>query len=470
MNNIISYKQQIDTLQTKWNYEKSEAEKNSERTKEKLQGEINITVQKRNELEDKIKNSKDSLYGWLNQNKPGWENTIGKVIDEKLLFQDGLSPKLLNESSTLYGIQINLNDIEQKIKTIDDYRFELSKLNENIEQYQKDIQEVTSDLEKEQENIQRRNLPKIKALKERVRQAEYQCEQLKRQVEKSELEKNSFTNKAINEKLEAIEKIQIEIDKAIVLREGASETFEACKTKLRKSKESKQKEKTRRINELKAENQNKILELQQQIEEKRKLIVVKIESLKINRNKELDDKGADTERLLEIEKQITTVENELKFIEKQRDVVSEYNKDKRELFDKEKDFKNEIKGHEKKLDQNKNETAVLLSEFSKQIERIEKEIQETETKITNFRNDEEKYEDFIKSSAFKVMEDQGTIKPIESSKTAVQIIEEITEKYYLTKEKQDELKTSIDKFLSHFSEGNIFKFPSKLIGTEEYIN
>lgn len=470
LNNIISYKQQIDTLQTKWNYEKSEAEKNSERTKEKLQGEINITVQKRNELEDKIKNSKDSLYGWLNQNKPGWENTIGKVIDEKLLFQDGLSPKLLNESSTLYGIEINLNDIEQKIKTIDDYRFELSKLNENIEQYQKDIQEVTSDLEKEQENIQRRNLPKIKALKERVRQAEYQCEQLKRRVEKSELEKNSFTNKAIYEKLEAIEKIQIEIDKAIVLREGASEAFEACKTKLRKSKESKQKEKTRRINELKAENQNKILELQQQIEEKRKLIVVKIESLKINRNKELDDKGADTERLLEIEKQITTVENELKFIEKQRDVVSEYNKDKRELFDKEKDFKNEIKGHEKKLDQNKNETAVLLSEFSKQIERIEKEIQETETKITNFRNDEEKYEDFIKSSAFKVMEDQGTIKPIESSKTAVQIIEEITEKYYLTKEKQDELKTSIDKFLSHFSEGNIFKFPSKLIGTEEYIN
>lgn len=470
-NNIVSYKQQIETLQTKWNYEKAEAEKNNERTIEKLQSEIDNTLQKINELGVKIKNSKDSLYGWLNQNKSGWENTIGKVIDEELLFQDGLSPKMLNESATLYGLQINLNDIEQKIKSVDDYRFELSKLNAKTECYQKDIQEAATALEKEKENIQRRNLPKIKGLRENVRQADYQCEQLKRQIEKSELEKNTFTDKALNEKSQAIQKIQIEIDKAIVLREEASEAIEACKVKLRKSKESKQKEKSRRINELKAANQNTINDLQQQIEEKKQQLIVKIESIKIDRNKELDDKGADTERILSIEKQITTVENELNFIEKHRDLVSDYNKDKRELFDKEKDFKNEIKSLEEKLVHNQNETTVQLNGFLKVIERIEKDIYEIEAHITSFRTDKERYEDFTKSSAFKVIVDNENItKPINNNNTAIRILDAITEKYYLSKEKQDELKTSIDKFLSHFSEGNIFKFPSNLLGTQAYIN
>jgi hypothetical protein len=470
-NNIITYQQQVKTLQAKWSFENSEAEKNNERKKEKLQDKINIAVQKKNEIEDKVNKSKDSLYGWLNQNKPGWENSIGKVIDENLLFQNGLSPKVVNDTSSLFGLEINLDEIELKIKTIEAYKFEMSKLTENIEQFQKDIQELTNALEKEKENIQRRNLPKIKELKEQVRQAEYLCEQSKRQIEKSELDKNSYTNKALNEKLVAIEKIQVAIDEAIVLREEASEALKASKSKLRKSKENKQKEKTRRTNDIKAENQSKIQVLQHQIKEKQNQIKGKIESLKSERNNELNNKGADTGRLSEIEKQITTVENELAFIEKNRDKVSDYHKDKRELFDKEKDFKNEVKGLEAKLTHNQDQYFVLHGELSKKIEQIELRIKELEASISSFQTDEEKYESFTKTSAFKVVEDnQETSSSIINSNTAIRLIEQITEKYYISKEKQDELKTSIDKFLSHFSDGNIFSFPAKLLGTEAYIN
>ena len=471
MNNISTYKQQLETLHTKWNLENSEAEKNTERNKEKLHEELNIAIQKKNETEDKINKSKDSLYGWLNQNKPGWENTIGKVIDEHLLLQDGLSPKLVSDSSSLFGLEINLNEIELKIKTIDDYQFELNKLTYSIEQFQKDIRELTTTLVKEKENIQRRNLPKIKALKEQVRQAEYLCEQSKKQIKKNELDKNSYTNKALNEKIVAIDKIQSDIDKAIVFREEASQALEAGKLKLRKSKESKQKEKTRRINEIKADNQSKIQKLQQQIQEKRKQISEKVATLKNERNNELNNKGGDTGRLSEIEKQITTVENELAFIEKNRDKVSDYYKDKRELFDKEKYFKNEIKGLEAKLTHNQEQYFALHRELSKKIEQIEQRIEEFKASISSFQSDEEKYESFTKTQAFKVVEDnRDTSKSIKNNNTAIQVIEQITEKYYLSKEKQDELKISIDKFLSYFSEGNIFNFPSKLLGTEAYIN
>lgn len=470
-NNIISYKQQVETLQTKWNYEKSEIEKNSERKKEKLQEELDTIRLHKDEIEDRINKSKDSLYGWLNQNKPGWENTIGKIIDEKLLFQYGLSPKLHNDSSSIYGIEINLNEIDLKIKTIDDFRFELNKLNDSIEHYQKDIQDITVVLEKDLDNIQRRNLPKIKGLKEKARQAEYLCEQLTKQIEKFELDKNSFTNKALNEKLDAIEKIQVEIDKAIVIKQDAYKDYETCKTKLRKNKEIKQKEKTRRINELKAENNAKIQELQQQIIERKRLIAEKIIILKSERNNELDNKGADTGRLSEIEKQIITVENELAFIEKNRNSVSDYYKDKRELFDKEKDFKNEIKVLEEKLTHTQNEFSTLNKTFSKKITDIQEGITEIEAKIICFQNDEEKYAKQTGSSALEFFEStKSTIQPISNSKTAVDIIDDIIDNNSKVTNKHQELRESIDKFLSHFSEGNIFNFPSKLIEIEEFIN
>ncbi len=469
-NNITNYRQQIESLQTKWNFENQEAIKNSERIKEKLQAELNNAISNKREIENNLKKSKDSLYGWLNENKPGWENTIGKVIDEKLLFEDGLSPKFVEESSSIFGIEINLNQIEIRVKTIEDYQFELSKLNDNSESYRKEIQNVDTKLEKEKENIQRRNLPKIKELKENIRQAEYHCEQLTKLIETNKVEKISFTNKASEEKAIAIAEIQVEIDQAIVLKQDAASNYEAFKNKLRKTKENKQREKTRRINERQRKNQNEIAGLYAQIAEKRKEIESKVENLKTDRNKELKTKGIDTKRLTEIETQITTVQNELKFIEEHRDIVSDYNKDKRELFDKEKEFKNGINILEEKLVTLQNGFSTLVNELKKKIEQIENEISEIETRIISFQSDEQKYEDFIKSLAYKIFEDnKNSIKTLKNNRTAIQIIEDINEKYYTTIDRQNELKTSIDQFLSHFSDGNIFSFPSKLIGTEEYM-
>lgn len=469
-NNINSYKQQINSLETKWGYEISEAEKNSERTREKLQEVLEKTLQSKAEIQDKINKSKDSLYGWLNQHKHGWETSVGKVIDESLLFMDGLSPKLKDDNSSIYGIELNLKEVDVKIKTVEDYHFELDKLDSRINQFQKDIHALVSVLEKELDNIQRRNLPRIKELKEKVRQAEYQCQQLTRLIEKTQLEKNSLIEKASNKKKKAIEEIQAEIDKAIFVKNEVTEKYEESKAKLRRSKENKQKEKTRRINEIKSENSDKIQKIQDQIEQKKQQITEKISALKSERNNELNDKGADTGRLSEIEKEIGIVENELKFIEENRYKVSDYNKDKRELFDKEKSFKNDIKLFEKKLEQNQKEFSVLQNELSQKIEKIEQEISEIDNLIKSFQDDEAKYDDFMKSTAFQVFEEnKELVNSIKNSRTAIQIIEEIREKYYTIVDKQGELKMSLDKFLSYFSEGNIFNFPSKLIEIEEYI-
>lgn len=469
-NSIISHKQQISALQTKWDFEIKEAERISERKKEKIHRELERDESKKREIENNIEKSKNSLYGWLNSNKPGWENNIGKVIDEKLLFQDGFSPRLQVDSKSFYGIDIDLNEIDRKVKTIEDYRFELEKLSADMEKCREDLRQADADLEKEKENIQRRNLPKIKELKENIRQAEYHIEQLTKQIGRATVEKKSWEEKAVADKKEALRKIQIELDHAIVLKQDAAKNFEDCKAKLRKSKENKQREKTRRINEFQSENKSRIADLEKQLADKRNHIASKIDGLRIQRNNELNKNGVDTGHLTEIEKHIAAVEIDLDFIEKKRDKVVEYQKDKRELFDKEKSFKNEIESLNKKLNQLESEYSVLRASILKEIEDIDKTISRINDTISCFETDEKKFEDFKLSSAFKVYDKNQAVSGGEDcNRTAVQIIDEITEKYYAAIEKQDELKASIDKFLSYFSEENIFKFPAKLIETQDYI-
>ncbi len=49
-------------------------------------------------IDAKIENSKDSLYGWLNEQVPDWNKTIGKVIDEdNVLYKSGLNPKKISK-------------------------------------------------------------------------------------------------------------------------------------------------------------------------------------------------------------------------------------------------------------------------------------------------------------------------------------------------------------------------------------
>jgi hypothetical protein len=65
---------------------------------------------------------KGSLYEWLAENKPGWEDNIGKVIDEQqVLYAQGLSPELSADGS-LFGVNINLEAIPVHHRTPDDYR------------------------------------------------------------------------------------------------------------------------------------------------------------------------------------------------------------------------------------------------------------------------------------------------------------------------------------------------------------
>jgi chromosome segregation ATPase len=116
-NEVQSFKNKYDTLLQQLLLEETTIQRNTERTIEKLTDEIAVHQQSIQFIAAKISNSKDSLYGWLNENYKGWEHTIGKVIQEDVLFLNDLSPtKTTQSSNDFFGIGINLNELQSSSK------------------------------------------------------------------------------------------------------------------------------------------------------------------------------------------------------------------------------------------------------------------------------------------------------------------------------------------------------------------
>ena len=144
-------------------WEKINIEEAQERQNQQFKEQIQTFETKIHEIRLKIKNNKDSFYGWLNDNHKGWENTIGKVIDENILFKSDLIPqKTIGNSTSFYGIAINLEEISKKVKTLTDYEREVTDLQSQIDKIKKKITESGEDLVINLDNLRKKYQPKTK--------------------------------------------------------------------------------------------------------------------------------------------------------------------------------------------------------------------------------------------------------------------------------------------------------------------
>ena len=96
-------------------------------------------------IEEKLNVQHDALYGYLEKNVKDWHNTIGKVVNEELLFRTDLTPTKVENKGDLsvYGISLKLDDVSVVSKTIEVYQFEKNErlaiirdLEESLNQFQ----------------------------------------------------------------------------------------------------------------------------------------------------------------------------------------------------------------------------------------------------------------------------------------------------------------------------------------------
>ena len=462
----------IKSFQKDWEFEEKNNKADTERNIQKHLEEIEKLNKKNTDIDAKIENSRDSLYGWLNENISNWEHTIGKVIDEEnVLFKKGLNPKKSDDNTlSFYGINIDTNEISKNVKTVAELQNEQKEINEKINGIKQSIQKLQTDLNDDLDKLKRRFHPKIKELKENILQNEYNLQTGKSKLDELAVQLTEWESKAKSEQQSVIKNIEEIIAQLNEEKIKSEEEVLKIETSISKTIDAKKKEKSSKIKE-----EQKILvdisqNLDAQIQEEKKNIHKKFESIKTDQKNELKAKGADTIRVDAIDLRLSELQSELIFIENNRDKVAEYNKDKRELFDKEGEFKTNKTLLDKKLETEQEKHQQQKEKFVHQIGIYKSEIEALRKTLENFKEDVTAFENFTKTETYQSVE--SFISNFTDGHTTGQNCASLTSELQTTDfriiKRYNELQENINRFTGNFQENNLFSFKVKFTDKTEY--
>jgi hypothetical protein len=464
---ILNSTNQTTTIRKEWELETKEVESINNTSIEKEKEKSEKLVLKIEKSENKIQQSKSSLYGWLNDNVSNWQNTIGKVIDEdNVLFNTELNPKLIDTTSnTFFGIQLNLNTLKNSIKTVKEYNEEIEEYKGEIIEIKNTILQLNTNKDGSLQKLKTKFKKKLSSLKEVIAENEYTISQNEEKLKKNRIDLDEWISKAKLEKEAILQKLENDLDETVSKKLKAEDNLEAIKKGINRKTSLKENDRDAEIKSLEKITNNTINERNTSIINRKKTSDKRIQELKNEQTSELDNKGADTKRLNLIDERLNEVEKDLDYIKNNETIVIEYNKDKRELFDKIPQLKADKASFEKKqasiIDEHKIELTKMNTKFYKQ----EDFVKSIKSNIDEFESDENKFIAFKeKSETFKSIHIyfSDPIREVVETKTAISIIAEINDKHYNGIETFKELQQAINAFTGNFSEHNIFSFKVKL--------
>ncbi len=468
-------KREIEMIQKNWELDEKELQKTFERDKEKLDGQITEASNKVSEIETYIENSKSSLYGWLTEHYPGWQKTIGKVIkeDASVLFNTSLSPKLTSKTNNFYGVEIDLNEINKTVKTVEDYAREKEELKTKIEGIRKNISERTDKLEKDKDNLKRKYQPKIRDKKDSVNENEYSIGQNQMKKDESTVKRNELTAKAATEKELQLERSELAIGEAITSELQAKNEVDRVEGELIKSIKGKEADRDKKIKTEGERVTQLLINVEAEIKVEQQSSKNRKDKINSQKQIEFSKKGGDTDRLTEIDKMLEKVNAELQFIEDNRDTVSDYKKDKRDYFDKVDEFKSEKQKFERQLEQEDKKHKLQKENIDKELGIVQDLIKQLQKDLDLITEDNEAFSNFKELTFFKTIQEyfSNPTGENETEKRAKVLIDELNDlENQQLRTKKDDLRTTTTDFLGKFNDDNVFKFKKQLTDDKSFLD
>ena len=471
---ILNSKNEVNILRKEWELEENETVRSTVLKADVINSKKQKFTDQIQTISHKIAQSKSSLYGWLNDHVPNWEKTIGKVIDEdNVLFNSELNPKLIhNNSATFFGIELNLNGLENRTKTVAQYNDEITEFKIKISNLRNSLLQLNEDKEDSSQKLKTKFRKKLKVFKDVIAENEYFIAQSDHKLKKCQVELSEWVEKSKSEKINISNEIENKLNEVTSDKVKAQEKLEKIKIGIKRKITLKENKRDGEISSFKTLNQTRIDEIQLNISNNKEESEKRVKELRKEETSELDNKGADTQRISRIENRLLEVEKALEYIRNNEAIVIEYKKDKRELFDRIPEFRAEKTTLEKRQ-------SLILEEHKDEIVKLDKKYFDQKTvvdgiqsKVDEFNTDEKAFSEFKKSDAFiniqiyfsdPILEDKDL-------KTAHSIISELNGRYYKGIENFKELQQNINAFNGNFTYKNIFSFKNDLNNDEDFLS
>lgn len=462
---------------------RQEAEKELEIAELKYQASLDEPKKQKADVEAEIRKyqnllekSKGSFSEWLDQNRKGWQENIGKVVDEEtILYNNVLNPQLVVDSSSsssssasLYGVSINLAAVERKFRTPKELKEQLAEK----EQLRADIIKLLNDLqnrhEEDNKNLKGKYQLQIRKLNESLyaKKAEIQLlPQTEKKLKTQALELEKRLEKWRSQQLAELEDKQ---NALVADKVKKKENKHQLETDLQRKLKAHQAEFNRQV---KVETQKYEVfaqDIRTQIEEKQHQVDARKQELLKAQRDELHGKGMDTQTLDAYNKRIAELDAELTYIRKNRDVVAVYRNEKIELFDQEAAVRQNRK--------NKAEAKTMLEDkFRQRSERLQLQLSEAQSQLTKLQTALKKLDAGL--NAVRSFRRDETLCPLESNeieekittKDCLTIVEELKRLIYEDSRTLDNFKKQSQQFLGMFSAHNTFHFNVSPVTEEEFI-
>ena len=418
-------------------------------------------------LDDMLSRQKGSLIEWLTMNKPGWEDNIGKVLDEDaVLYNSSLNPQLKATSDSIYGVKIDVGNIDKTVKTPDKVRAQKEGSEQKVEELKKRIalrkQQLASDIAE----LERKPGIKLKQLRLEKMTIDAEYDQIPRRIElltkektateerlkkwrEDELEKLRKKQGAICKELETIDKQK---DSLTTLREKEIASLQSSYNKQKK--------------ELKVGNDQQKAAVNAELKKKEKAAVQRKAELLAQMDAELKGLGVDVDQLADIRRQLQKVSDELRYIDEHLADYISWQNDKREYFDLEQQKKDERKQVRQKIDD-------LQDKFQKRKQQYDEKISSLSTTLRSLQEEQKKLNEAIeKARAFM---DNPSCPPslsaageIETVKPLADILEELRDQITSQQRKFEDFKQAVIRFKGNFSPQNTFYFRTEFNSDNDY--
>lgn len=464
---------------------RQEAQNELEIAELKYQASLDAPKKQKTDVEDEIRKiqnlldkSKGSFSEWLDQNRKGWQENIGKVVDEEtILYNDVLNPRLVADSSalsssssaaSLYGVNINLTAVERKFRTPKELKEQLAEKEQLRADIIKQLNDLLNQHEENHKTLKRKYLLQIRKLNESLH------------AKKAEMQLLPQTEKKLKtQALELEKRLEKWRSQQLAELEDKQNALVADKVKKEENKHQLEMDLQRKLKALQTEYNRQVKQETQtfevfandihaQIEEKQNQVDARKQELLKAQRDELHGKGMDTQALDAYNKRIAELDAELKYIRKNRDVVAVYRNEKIELFDQEPAVRQNRK--------NKAEAKTMLEDkFRQRSERLQLQLSEAQSQLTKQQTALKKLDAGL--NEVRSFRRDETLCPLESNeieekittKDCLTIVEELKRQIYEDGRSLDNFKKQSQQFLGMFSAHNTFHFNVSPVTEEEFI-
>lgn len=418
-------------------------------------------------LDDMLSRQKGSLMEWLTMNKPGWEDNIGKVLDEDaVLYNSSLNPQLKATSDSIYGVKIDVGNIDKTVKTPDKVRAQKEGSEQKVEELKKRIALRKQQLESDIAELERKPGIKLKQLRLEKMTIDAEYDQIPRRIElltkektateerlkkwrEDELEKLRKKQGAICKELETIDKQK---DSLTTLREKEIASLQSSYNKQKK--------------ELKVGNDQQKAAVNAELKKKEQAAVQRKAELLAQMDAELKGLGVDVDQLADIRRQLQNVSDDLRYIDEHRADFISWQNDIRDYFNQEQQKKDEriivrmkiddLQAKFQKRKQQYDEKIKLLSDELHSLQDEQKRLRETIERVQAFMNNPSCPSDISSAGEME------TVKPL------ADILEELRDQITSQQRKFEDFKQAVIRFKGNFSPQNTFYFRTEFNSDNDY--